>query len=361
MATTIDQFAGTSADDLFIVDNVGDTVTELAGEGYDTIQSSVTFTLSANVEKLILTGFSSLNGTGNALDNHLVGNASSNVLDGGAGIDTLAGGLGADAYFVDNSGDIILEKPAEGIDIVTASVSYVLGANVDNLMLTGTAKFATGNLLSNIITGNDANNVIDGGLGIDTMRGGKGDDLYYVGQTADQVYEQTGQGNDTVRAAVSYTLGLGVETLILAGATAINGTGSSGGNTIVGNAAANILTGGLSRDILTGGGGKDIFDFNTQIDSGRTGTTRDLITDFLHLTDRIDLSGIDANTVMSGNQSFTFLASKGMAFGGVAGQIHYLALGANTLIEGDVNGDKIIDFQLELKGTLGLSAADFVL
>ena len=64
---------------------------------------------------------------------------------------------------------------------------------------------------------------------------------------------------------------------------------------------------------------------------------------------------------MAGNQTFTFLAGKGMALGGVAGQIHYLALGANTLIEGDTNGDKIIDFQIELKGTIGLSAGDFVL
>ncbi len=366
-----DSMVGGLGDDTYYVDNSGDRIAEMTGEGNDTIISKVTFsmvdpaggqdTAAAFVENLTLTGFTSINATGNALDNYLIGNNASNVLDGGAGIDTLAGGLGADAYFVDRATDIILEKPGEGIDVVTASVSYALAANVDNLILTGTAKTATGNYLANIITGNDVNNVIDGGLGIDTMRGGKGDDIYYVSQTADQVYELTGQGNDTVRSGVSYTLSLGVETLILTGAAAVNATGSSGANTIQGNGATNIIAGGLGRDILTGGAGADVFDFNTQIDSRSSSTARDLIMDFQHKIDHIDLSGIDANTMVGGNQTFTFLGGKGAAFTGATGQIHYLAAGANTLIEGDTNGDKRFDFQIELKGTVALSAADFVL
>ena len=92
------------------------------------MQSSVSYTLSANVENLTLTGTGAINGTGNALDNVLTGNSAAN---------TLTGGLGNDTYVVDNAGDVVIEGAGEGTDLVQSSVTYTLAANVENLTSDG--------------------------------------------------------------------------------------------------------------------------------------------------------------------------------------------------------------------------------
>jgi serralysin len=112
---------------------------------------------------------------------------------------------------------------------------------------------------------------------------------------------------------------------------------------------------------MTGGAGADTFKFLAVTDTTKVAATHDIIKDFVHAVDKINLVGIDANANVALDQVFTFLATKGAAFTGVAGQLHYLASGTNTLVEGDTNGDKIVDFQIELKGALTLTAADFVL
>jgi Ca2+-binding RTX toxin-like protein len=91
-----DRMAGGSGDDTYIVDAAADLVEENAAEGRDTVQSSITFTLSDNVENLTLTGSPSINGTGNALDNLITGNNGGQPLNGGAGNDTLVGNGGDD-------------------------------------------------------------------------------------------------------------------------------------------------------------------------------------------------------------------------------------------------------------------------
>jgi Ca2+-binding RTX toxin-like protein len=133
-----DLMTGGSGNDTYIVDNTGDVVTENASEGTDTVQSSITYTLGANVENLTLTETTSLWGNGNGLNNVLIGNSGNNLLNGVEGADTMIGGLGNDTCIVDNTGDVVTENANEGTDTVQSSITYTLGANVENLTLTGT-------------------------------------------------------------------------------------------------------------------------------------------------------------------------------------------------------------------------------
>ena len=264
-----DTMLGGAGDDTYIVGSVGDVVTENSNEGSDTVQSSITCALVANVENLILTGSAAIHGIGNAFDNLLFGNSGNNsltggagndTLNGGAGSDTMLGGVGNDTYVVDNASDVVTETFAAGTDLVQSSVTYTLGANIENLTLTGTdAINGTGNALANILVGNSADNILSGGAGIDTMLGGLGNDLYVVDSASDIVTENINEGNDTVQSSVTYTLGANVETLTLTGTAAINGTGNAIDNLLVGNSSYNILSGGAGNDTMQGLGGNDTY------------------------------------------------------------------------------------------------------
>nr|WP_082551143.1 putative Ig domain-containing protein [Pseudorhodoferax sp. Leaf265] len=255
-----DTMAGGTGNDTYVVDNAADVVLENVNEGIDLVQSSVSYTLAANVEKLTLTGTTATHATGNALNNTLTGNSAANVLDGGTGADTLVGGTGNDTYVVDNAADVVTEGASAGTDLVLSSVSHMLATNVEQLTLTGTAAInATGNTLTNTLTGNGAANVLDGGAGADTLAGGAGDDTYVVDNTADKVLENADEGTDLVRSSVSHTLAAHVEHLTLTGTAAINATGNSLNNSLTGNSAANVLNGGAGADTLAGGAGNDTY------------------------------------------------------------------------------------------------------
>ncbi len=137
-------------------------------------------------------------------------------------------------------------------------------------------------------------------------------------------------------------------------------TGGLGKDTMLGGIGFDKLIGGLGRDVMTGGGHRDIFDFNLVGETGKTFLTRDVIKDFSHAQhDAIDVSTIDAKAGVPLNQKFTFIGQG--AFAGVKGQLHYKFAGANTIVEGDINGDKIADFQIELTGHRVLVDGDFIL
>ena len=254
-----DTLVGGTGDDTYAIDS-GDTIVELAGEGTDTVRVGATYTLANDLENLVLTGGAALNGTGNELANVLTGNSAANVLDGGAGNDTLVGGAGNDTYIVDSTADVVTEVAAEGTDTVQASATFTLGAEVENLVLTGTAAInGTGNSLANTVTGNSANNTLDGGAGADTLNGGAGNDTYMVDNVGDVVTEAANAGFDTVRASFTYTLGTHLEGLVLTGSAAIDATGNSVNNSLVGNSGNNRIDGGAGNDSMSGGGGNDTY------------------------------------------------------------------------------------------------------
>ena len=234
---------GGTGNDTYIVNNSADVVLENNGEGNDTVQASVTYTLSANVENLTLTGSGNINGTGNTLDN---------VITGNGGINTLTGGAGNDTYIVDSLADTVTEAANEGTDEVQTSLaSYSLAANANVENLTGTAatgQTLTGNGGANTITGGIGNDTLDGGAGNDTMIGGAGNDTYVVDSALDVVTEALNEGTDTVQATVTFTLSANVENLTLTGSGNIDGTGNALGNVITGNGGSNTLTGGGGDD-----------------------------------------------------------------------------------------------------------------
>jgi Ca2+-binding RTX toxin-like protein len=191
--TGVDSLQGGAGDDLYVVDNAADAITENANEGTDTVRSSISRTLPVNFENLELLGTAAINATGNATANILTGNAAANQLNGGAGADTLRGGAGNDTYTVDNAGDVIIEAANAGTDAVQSAGSYVLGTNVENLTLTGASAInGTGNALANAITGNAAANRISAGAGNDSILGGAGNDTLNAGVGLDMVKGEAG-------------------------------------------------------------------------------------------------------------------------------------------------------------------------
>lgn len=262
-----DDLRGNSGDDTYWVDQLGDKVFETAGAGTDTVQSTVSWTLGNDLEQLVLIGSAAINGTGNALDNTITGNDAANVLDGAGGNDTLQGGRGNDTYIVGSPGDSVVESAAAGWDTVLSSVSWVLGADLEKLELTGTAAInGTGNGLNNQLVGNSNNNLLDGAGGADTMTGGSGNDTYTVDHVGDRVVEAASGGYDIVNSSVTWTLSAEIENLVLTGSAAINATGNSSANRLTGNSASNVLSGGEGADTLAGGLGNDRYVVDSSLD-----------------------------------------------------------------------------------------------
>ncbi len=356
--TGSDTLIGGLGNDVYLVDATTDVVTENTGEGTDTVLASITgYTLAANVENLTLSG-TVIAGTGNALDNIITGNTAANTLDGSTGSDTLIGGAGNDVYIVDNVHDVITESASAGTDSVTftsttAGDTYTLSSDVENLTLSGTANInGTGNSLVNVITGNSGDNTLDGGTGADSLIGGAGNDTYVVDSTSEVLTEGTSAGTDTVMSSVTWTLATNFENLTLTGSAAINGTGNTANNIMIGNSGANTLSassgndtldGGDGLDTLTGGTGTDIFLFH----SATAFHNIDVVTDFTTAqTDKINIADL-----LTGFHSGT---------DNIADFVSFVTSGSNTLLKVDMDGTGGTYSMTQiatLNGITGLSAA----
>ena len=301
---------GGNGNDTYVIDNSTQIIVEAsANGGWDQVSSSVSYTMSANLEAMFLTGKADINGTGNDQANAIAGNAGRNVLignggddnlDGGAGADRMEGGTGNDSYVVDNLGDVVVELAGQGWDLVKSSVSYTLSANVEALYIQGSGNLTgPGNDFDNVLVGNSGNNVLvggagndslDGGVGADRLEGGSGNDSYVVDHSGDVVIELVNQGWDNVDAFISYSLGANVESLNLKGSGKINATGNELDNYLAGNSGNNLITGGKGVDTMNGGGGSDTFVFSR-------GDGKDRIGDFSSANDTIKLVGVDASSL----------------------------------------------------------------
>jgi trimeric autotransporter adhesin len=302
-----DQLFGGDGNDTYIVDNIGDVVSETSSEGgaNDTVQSSVTFTLSNFLENLELTGAANINAIGNDNANVITGNAGNNSLTGGAGNDTFAIGkgrtgtdiitdfkLGEDVLRIDLSQvrdlnrdgivsehDLLLAMRTVGNDTVITHAGGTVtlkGINQSGIKVTDFG--GVGDVLIGTSTSNWLTLAASG-----VMSGGAGNDFYFVDSAFDRVVEAANGGTDNVFSTISHVLATNVENLFLFGNSNINATGNNLANRIEGNDGDNIIHGGDGNDILvttdgqdrlTGGNGRDVFEIYTNSD-GHT-----IITDF---------------------------------------------------------------------------------
>jgi Ca2+-binding RTX toxin-like protein len=323
----------------------GDTDYLDGGDGQDTASfwnryGNLTVDLAGVVENSGLGGtqlISIENLIGGSYADTFYGDADSNVLDGGAGNDTLQGAGGADTLIGGAGSDTAsFTRSAGGVE-VSLETGQGAGADASGDRYSGIENL-TGSNFNDRLTGDVGNNVLDGGIGNDTLKGGGGDDTL-IG----------GLGNDDLNG------GDGTDSLY----------GGSGDDSLSGGNGADTLVGGTGHDYLTGGFGSDTFVFEQTrgifgravLDTGNDSATRDVIVDFSG--DTINLSSYDANSRVAGNQAFTWIGETG--FTGQAGQLHQSFENGNTVVSGDINGDGIYDFQIQLNGIQHLTAYDFFL
>jgi Ca2+-binding RTX toxin-like protein len=346
-----DKLAGGAGDDVFIVDNAGDVVTEMVNEGHDQVLTTlVKYALTADVEDLGYTGGANFAGTGNALDNRIRGGIGNDTLSGGAGDDTLSGMGGADS--IDGgAGDDTLEVLGYSDHyLISRTGGKVMMVNTiagERLTLSGIEKvvFLDGvknmaDLLLNqvsdgddFLTGTDGDDTIDGLTGADNMSGGLGDDTYVVDNAGDIANEVAGQGTDTAnvafKAAGTYVLGANIENASVTAAAnvAVNLTGNELANKLVGNAAANTLTGGAGNDTLDGGAGGDKLIGGVGDDVYKVDAAGDVVTELATQgIDRVDTTLVKY-TLGANVENLSYTGA--LAFNGTGNELANVITGGN--------------------------------
>lgn len=298
---------------------------------------------------------------GTGRDTLLGSDSGTNFLDGGAGADSMEGGDGQDTFVVDTIGDIVTEtyvpyydNDPDPIDEVQSAVTWTLGANLESLVLFGNGRLTgTGNALENYLTGNDSANLLLGLSGKDRIDGGGGNDVISGGYGYDLLAGDAGNDRITGDAGNDRLIGFVGRDMLDGGDGDDMLGGGNGIDVLLGGAGRDTLIGGPGFDDLTGGTGNDVFRFLAASESldGRS----DIIRDFSHRQDKIDLSQMDADITQDGLQTFRFIWSE--AFRGAAGELRV----ESNQIEADVNGDGYADFAVTLGGVTGVFKYDLIL
>ncbi len=323
-----------SAFDDSLAGNAGTNIID-GGDGVDTVSyaaatSGVTVSLALTVaQNTTGAGSDTLrnieNITGSAFNDTLSGDAGNNAISGGAGVDTVTYARAAAGVTVSlalQNGD--QNTVGNGIDFLTG---------FENLI---------GSAFDDVLSGDAGNNALDGGLGLDTLSYAAAAAGITVSLALTTAQNTIGAGTDTIK---------GFERL----------TGSAFNDVLNGSSAANVLIGGAGADRLTGGIGADVFRFENIADFNPGGAC-DRITDFSRTqSDKIDLSAIDSNINLDGNQAFNFVGTG--LFTNTAGELRYELAAGVFSISGDTNGDGIADFTFDLTGAglANLQIPDFVL
>ena len=335
-----DSLVGGPGNDTYVVDNAADVISENVAEGSDLVNvaftAAGTYVLSDNLENATVTGtVAGINITGNGGANLLTGSALANTLDGADGNDTLNGGGGNDSLYGGDGNDSL--DGGDGNDLLFAwGEDSPLGLSSDT----------------------------------NTLRGGNGNDYYIIDSYSDTVIETSASGGiDTVITSplLTYTLPDYVENLIFdhdsppPGAYDYTGTGNALANTITSQTGNDTLSGlagndtldsgsgndnligGTGSDSLVGGLGNDVFDFNALSELG-LGATRDVISGW-NAGDQIDLTTIDWNTTLSGDQAFNFIGAS--AFTATAGQVRY----SGGVLQFNTDTDTAVEYEILITGT----------
>ena len=367
-----DWMFGGAGNDAYNVNSAGDRVFEAVGGGIDRVNSHISYTLGSEVENLtLLAPAFNGNGTGNGLNNVITGNnpintlrglAGNDTLYGQGGNDTLVGGAGADTLNGGTGTDTLSYRgsiAAVTVNLATSTASD--GDATGDTIAPDTFENLTGSSNSDNLTGSAGNNIIDAGNGNDTVDGGEGDDLIYLGD-GDDYLNIISLGNDIFHGGNGndYIYGyMGNEVYY----------GEAGNDTLLGHFGNDTLVGGAGADSLTGGDGftgdveADTYRYCAITESGVGVALRDVITDFTHYIDKIDLSAIDANITLPGNQAFEFRGLGGFNGGG---DVNYFVSGADIIVQVEIEGDGNNldpDMQIQLLGAAGggITAADFIL
>jgi Ca2+-binding RTX toxin-like protein len=319
----------------------------------------------ANVNRVDMYGFEQIAITGGSADDRLRGFGGGDVLAGGLGADLLQGYEGDDILTGGAGDDMFHVWVGSGTDLITDASAG------DTIRVSGLA--AAGQVG---VVGNEGATTANNAVELQVIGG---ETLLYIGRNATAgadvtirlqgVYDATdfqlagrdirlvggatgggSPGDDTLTGTSgndSLSGGIGNDRLV----------GLGGDDVLGGDEGADTLLGGLGADTLTGGAGTDRFVYGSVSESGPGGIYRDVIVDFVFGTEKVDLSAIDANPYLNGDQVFTWRGTNG--FSGGAGQLRFNA--AEDLLEADVTGDAVADFQIQILGLVNMAATDVIL